>query len=90
LLSGGQLIEDVLESGCRSQVKIDWLSTFRLHDQMHAFERASRGPFAGTDFDVLDGSRHGLDRWRHGLSGDAGRLAHAFLRRRQHRAQQPQ
>ena len=29
-------------------MKIDRFSAFRLHDQVHAFERAPRGPFAGT------------------------------------------
>jgi hypothetical protein len=47
LLTRGELVENILESGRWSQVEIDRLSAFRLHDQVHAFERAPRGPLQG-------------------------------------------
>src|SRR5512132_505602 len=90
LLTRRELVDDLLQGSLWPQVKIDRLATVRLDDQVHAFERAPRGSFAGADFDVLDGSRHGLDRWLLGLSSDAGRLAHSFLGRRRHCEHQPQ
>lgn len=72
MLTRRQLIKDVIESSRWSQVKIDRLSVGRLNDQVHALGRAPRGPFAETNFDILDGSRHGLGRWLHRLSSDLG------------------